>query len=426
MGAFKSRKETFTITNLCRTPGVPLSMRRLWWGLASVGLAAVSLAGGASPTPGPRTPQSPYRVLIVGGGPDPSHNQVAIESNVRYVSKLVPAGSPTRILFTDGDPQSKNVLYADENDKAFFRAPQLAHIDGPASLEQIRKEIANISFDVAAHPTEPVLLYFTGHGSPNYPSQYNNNNFDLWDDGHLTVKQLGEALASFPKKTPITLVMVECFSGAFGNLLFKDADAKGELADLNVCGFFASVAQRMAAGCTTEVNERNYRDFTSYFFSALTGTDRLGNHVSGADYNHDGKVGMNEAFCYSLIHDESIDTPVCTSDVFLRRYVTLSDDQVMSTPFSSARGWASPAQRAALDALSDATGFTGEDALKRAYDFFSGMRLNSDDPKEVKTLRFVRLAKSVVLGHQLMTSADETLKARYAALLKLESANPLR
>jgi hypothetical protein len=271
-----------------------------------------------------------------------------------------------------------------------------------------------------------VLLYFTGHGSPNYASQYANNNYDLWNDKHLTVRDLAGALQTFPKQTPITLVMVECFSGAFGNLLFKDADAKGDMANLNVCGFFASVAQRMAAGCTSEVNEANYRDFTSYFFAALSGTDRLGNKVTGADYNHDGKVGMNEAFAYSLIHDDSIDTPVCTSDVFLRRYVTATDSEVMTTPFHTVESWATPAQEAALGALAQATGFTGDDCLSRAYEFFSTMRMDSDEPKEVKTLRFVRLAKSIVLGHRLMNSGDETLKTRFSTLLKLESANPLR
>src|ERR1043166_1338504 len=33
----------------------------------------------------------PLRVLIVGGGPDLANNQVAIESNVRYVGRLLPA-----------------------------------------------------------------------------------------------------------------------------------------------------------------------------------------------------------------------------------------------------------------------------------------------------------------------------------------------
>ena len=142
--------------------------------------------------------------------------------------------------------------------------------------------------------------------------------------------------------------MVECFSGGFGNLLFQGGDPNGPVTDKDMCGFFASIPDREAAGCTPEVNEANYRDFTSYFFAALSGQDRLGRPVTGADYDHNGKVGMNEAFAYALIHDVSIDTPVCTSDVFLRRFVKTPDDVVFAIPYHDVLrvGRARPARRA--------------------------------------------------------------------------------
>ena len=369
----------------------------------------------------------PYRSLIVGGGPDLKHNQVAIESNVRYVSRLLPTGSRPRVLFTDGDSESKNVLCEDADKTTYYRVPAIPKIDGPSDLAHVQSEISSISSDASANPGEPVLLYFTGHGSPDRFSEYTNNNYDLWNGKHLSVTALASSLKTFPKSTPITLVMVECFSGAFGNVLFKNGDAQGELADLNICGFFASVALREAAGCTSEVNEANYRDFTSYFFAALSGIDRLGKSVTGADYNHDGKVGMNEAFAYSLIHDDSIDTPVCTSDVFLRRFVTdQKDDQVMATPFHLVRSWATPSQLAAIDFLSKAVGMTDDDAVSSAYAKFASMPSDSMELSDVRLLRFVRVCKSVILAHKLQTTGSETLKARFAALVKLESGNPLR
>src|SRR5438105_15496269 len=54
------------------------------------------------------------RVLIVGGGPEPEHNQVAIERNVHYVSRLLPAGASHITLFADGDPSAKTVLSAEQ------------------------------------------------------------------------------------------------------------------------------------------------------------------------------------------------------------------------------------------------------------------------------------------------------------------------
>lgn len=364
--------------------------------------------------------------LIVGGGPDKSHNQVAIESNVRYVDRLLSKSTPRHILFADGDPSNQDVQYQDGKGTIRYRAPNVPRLDGPAQLENVRQEIASLASESKERRQDPVLLYFTGHGSPNRRSQYENNHYDLWGNQALDVKTLASSVNAFPVDTPITVVMVECYSGAFGNLLFENGDPTGALGQHRLCGFFASVPQRMAAGCTPEVNEENYRDFTGYFFAALSGIDRLGRPVTGADYNHDGRVGMDEAFAYALIHDDSIDTPVCTSDVFLRKYITTSNEEVFGTPYSSVVKWASPAQRAVLEELSALTELTGEYRLSVAFEAFNAMTLNTEKLQDVHILRFVRMAKSVVLAHRLFESKDADLKERYEALLRLEAANPLR
>ena len=36
--------------------------------------------------------------LLIGGGPELQHNQVAIERNVAYVSRLLPPGTPRIVL----------------------------------------------------------------------------------------------------------------------------------------------------------------------------------------------------------------------------------------------------------------------------------------------------------------------------------------
>src|SRR6266566_6410377 len=118
------------------------------------------------------------RVLIVGGGPELQHNQIAIERNVHYVSKLLPTGVPRTILFADGDPASKTVLYEEQprevspGEHAFallfdtweessptvqkFRAPQLGRLDGPA-----RRTAVDGAFERLRHGDGPLLLYFT-------------------------------------------------------------------------------------------------------------------------------------------------------------------------------------------------------------------------------------------------------------------------
>jgi hypothetical protein len=368
--------------------------------------------------------RSPLRAVIIGGGPDKAHNQVAIESNVRYVGRLLPAASQYHVLFTDGDLRSENVQFREARVLA-YRAPDLPRLDGGADLPAVRAELTAAAAGARTHPESDVLLYFTGHGSPDRRTTYANNWFDLWAGGRLTVTNLAGSLKAFPPATPITLVMVQCFSGAFGNVLFEDGDPQGALIEQHVAGFFAAVPQRVAAGCTPAINEADYKDFTGYFFAALTGQDRMGRPVSGADYDHDGRVGMNEAFAWALVHDDSIDTPVCTSDTFLRRFVTTPDSEIFKASFKTLESWAAPAQRAALDGLADALRLAGDDRLRVAFEKFGRMRPDSMLIDDVRLIRLVSLTRSIALAHTLGLSGDETTRRRFAELLFAESRNPL-
>lgn len=334
-------------------------------------------------------PPGPLRVLIVGGGPNLEYNQVAIESNVRYLGRLLPNTATRTTLFADGDPNHATVLYEEDpstvpagervvnlllrghfggdDNPSHYRKPNVGgRLDGPSKRQDISRAFAQLRQEESASP-HPLLLYFTGHGSPD-EANYQNNYYDLWGEKEeLSVRELAQQIARLPADVPVTIVMVQCFSGAFGNLIFDGGNPNGSAVSRDIAGFFGTDNQHVAAGCTSAVNEAEYHDFTSYFFAALTGRDRVGRRVSGADYNGDGRVGMDEAFCYTLIHDESIDVPVCTSDVFLRRYVPMKDPEVFRTPYSSVREWATPAQAAALDALSSTLHLTGDDRLGVAY-----------------------------------------------------------
>ena len=387
--------------------------------------AIAALLTTASHLPGTKASPAGLETLIVGGGPSLEYNQAAIESNVRYLDRILPSETPRQILFASGDPQAKTVLCEDDKNRQYYRLPEIRHIDGPSVLTEVKSKLASLSQSAAAKPATPVLLYFTGHGSGDADSEYANNKFDLWSQNELTVRQLGESLETFPAKTPITLVMVECFSGAFGNLIFEDGVPDAPLSDHKICGFFACVPQRMAAGCTPLINEADYRDFTGYFFAALSGKDRMGRPITGADFDHDGKVEMDEAYAYALIHDDSIDTPVCTSDVFLRRFVNVPEASCFEPPYSQVLSWATRPQRAALSALSASLSQEGEEQAKHAYAEFRTAQWDSDDPHVVHLIRFVRLYKTIVLAHALTNGSDADLKSRYRDLVALEHRNPL-
>jgi hypothetical protein len=368
----------------------------------------------------------PLRTLIVGGGPNRTSNQVAIESNVRYVGRLLPERSPYRVLFADGQRESVNVQFRAPNGMLAYRAPDLPRLDGSADLPGVRGALTAVATEAHTSPQSPVLLYFTGHGSPDRATSYTNNWFSLWGGGRFTVAELARSLEAFPPSTPITLVMVQCYSGAFGNVLFEKGASKGALIEQRVAGFFAAVPDRLSAGCTPAINEAEYKDFTGYFFAALTGQDRMGRPVTGADYNQDRRVGLNEAFAWTLLHDDSIDTPVCTSDMFLRRFVTMPDDEISAQSFKTLRAWASPAQQAALDGLSTMLGLTGDDRLRVLFNRFSRLRPTSLGLADVRLMRLVTLVRSVARAHALEVSGDETTKRRFAELLLAEQRNPLR
>jgi hypothetical protein len=350
---------------------------------------------------------------------------VAIESNVRYVGRILPQTAQYRVLFADGDPQSANVQYRVDYRTLAYRAPSLPRQDGSADLASVRAGLAAVAEEARAHPKDEVFLYFTGHGSPDRRTQYADNYFNLWGNGRFTVTEFARSLSAFPGATPITVVMVQCFSGAFGNVLFEGGSPAGALIDQRIAGFFAAVPDRVSAGCTPAINEAEYKDFTGYFFAALTGRDRMDRPVAGADYDHDGRVGMHEAFAWTLINDDSIDTPVCTSDAFLGRFVQTPDSEIAATSYATVESWATPGQRAALSALSERLSLAGDDRLRGAFERVTRIKPNSPVMSDVRLIRFVNLSRTIVRAHMLGLSGDDTIKRRYAELLAAESRNPL-
>lgn len=344
---------------------------------------------GAAETP----PAVPLYALIVGGGPDVESNAAQIEGHVQFVAGLLPASAKRVVLFASGKVEEATVSYADpgpeadaqralaillaDNDAAepvLTRPPKLGvPLDGSARLAEFRRALTKLAAQAGKIPA-PLLLYFAGHGSQDEKSEADTA-YDLWDKDTLKVHDLAAELAHVPKSVPVVLVMAQCFSGAFADVLFRGGEPGGPLAEREVAGFFSARKDREAAGCSYATERADYQDFSSYFFGALSGHDRFGGKVEGADYDGDGTVSLHEAFCYALIHDASADTPVCTSDTFLKRFAPLADAEIFRVPYPEACKAATAAQRAALDALSEQLGLVGDDRALDVYD-----RLTFSDP----------------------------------------------
>ena len=289
-------------------------------------------------------PQPSLRVLTFGGGPHPEMNQVAIESNVRYVSSLLPPSVQHTVLFTDGGkdkplvqfevPPSKMTpgerivrgLFGDGPGRGEsspwlqYRPTILQQIDGPLVANEVTSAFEKVSVE---NPKVPLLLYFTGHGSPQRPD-FENNYMDLWRNGQLHVDDLKGNLAKIPANRRVTMVMVQCHSGAFARLVLDPA-----LQDRPLCGFFAAPKERVAAGCTPSVLEEDYHDYHRLLFRR---PDRQGSNGAEPSLKptttRDGKVGGDEAMAYAQMTDESIDVPICTSDVLLAQGNSLAPRQI--------------------------------------------------------------------------------------------------
>ncbi len=361
-------------------------------------LLCLSLASCAQSQPAPSpvsAPKIPFRALIVSGGPSPEYNQYAIESNARYLEKLTARSRSQRVLFADGNPKSRTISALQNSpqddarrvlawlldaeapaEKLIYRASGLKRIDGAATAQSIAQNVQKLAREVK--PGERALLYFTGHGSPGRKTRlslsgvqtgddFENTTYAGWNDGEFSVKDLSRALRDWPSKTPLVLVMVQCHAGGFANLIFEDANPRSAVLQRDFCGFFAATGERQASGCTSEVDEVDYQDFTTHFFAALSGVSRDGRRISGADFDKNGAVSLLEALAWTNVRDASIDGPLCTSEAYLRSIwdADVEPDWV-KTPYSTLAQGAVPWQRAILDGLSLKLGLRGEDRVESA------------------------------------------------------------
>ena len=151
----------------------------------------------------------------------------------------------------------------------------------------------------------------------------------------------------------------------------------------DIAGFFSSTGERPAAGCTSEVNERDYQDFTTHFFAALSGISRDGRPIAGADYDHNGTVSGSEAFAWAGLNDLSIDVPVTTSDAYLRSLFSSPNDSWKSTPYAQLLASAQPWQSALLDGLSARLNLKGEARVAAALAQHRIAQKNADSNEDI-------------------------------------------
>ncbi|WP_160174661.1 AHH domain-containing protein [Archangium violaceum] len=294
----------------------------------------------------------------MGGGYEPSANEIALEKNVLYFQRTQKAlgiePATTTIYFANGKSREPTVRYLDEDGEERFKVPKIPNLIGPSTVDSFKDWLArSLSQDVQ----RPVFIYVTAHGGQNDDNS-DNNYLALWGGDKMYVRYFAKALDQFPDDTPVVTMMAQCFSGSFGNFIYQGGVPTRGVSHKNRCGFFATVKSRTSVGCTAEVDESDYEDYSSSFFAGLSGYDRTGQPVASADYDQDGRVSYTEAHAFAKVDEETSDWPVSTSELWLQRQAEELDQEFFASfPITELQQLARPEQRHVVESLVRHLGF---------------------------------------------------------------------
>ncbi len=317
--------------------------------------------------------------LIVGGGPTAANSQLSLESNVQFVQRLLgrtkPAPAKVDVYFAAGRNGARDVQYRPEDGASRFDAHRLlarlegegeglalryrqnriSDVDGPATAGRVQRWFATTG--ALLQPEDRLFLYFTGHGASGGDEQPKNTEIYFWRNQRMSVRRFTQRLDKIHPDVPVVLVMVQCYSGGFANVIFEGGDPKAALADANRAGFFSTVHDRPAAGCTPALKKKGYQEYSGVFWAALSGRTRAKEEIDQPDPSGDGTTSLAEAHAYAQLRADTIDIGVRTSGALLRRYSRLSGGGEgglsRRSPYRALARAATPAQKAILDGLSE-------------------------------------------------------------------------
>jgi hypothetical protein len=281
---------------------------------------------------------------VFGGGWGPEGNQASIERDALRLGALLPEAD---VLFADGASDRRTVQTATAADPlswrlglvfgrtdalgVTYRRPRIRP-RGPATPGAVMAALV----ELARRPSGGVA-FGVGHGRP--AAQDAPAALELWG-GPLDVAALARELDAGAARGPLALVLGQCHSGAFRDIAYRAADASAPLARPARCVLAAVPRDREAAGCSPDARDPRARAFVH---ALATGVER------GVDYDGDGDTGLDDAFAFALVHDDTVDVPVRTSDLWLREEMGEIDLAEVTRPALLAA--APPAERAALEAL---------------------------------------------------------------------------
>jgi hypothetical protein len=348
--------------------------------------------------------------LVMAGGGAPSYNEIALEKNVLYFQRTLqtmgidPAIAST--YFANGNDGKATVRYLNEARQERFKVPEIPHLLGASTLENFQSWLDQT---VRSDDTRPVFFYFTGHGSHNRSNE-NNNAMILWGEQGFSVQKFSQLLDDLPTTTPIVTMMSQCYSGSFANFIYEGGDPDRAVALQTRCGFFATIKSRPSVGCTPEVNEADYRDYSSSFFAGLSGKSRTGQAVASADYNKNGRVSYAEAHAFAKVDEQTTDLPVSTIEVWLQEKVGQRRSELLDSPIATILATASPDRKYVVDSFVQKFRFDPERSVNTNIDNLPGYSKDTEVERAYLTRLSMELI-NIAMEKEIRASRDREMIA---------------
>ena len=364
--------------------------------------------------------------LTIGGGYSPVGNQISLEKNVlmfqQTLAETYPDAVEHDIFFADGNAATRDVQLHDPNasipranqlaarifqDEKYFgyqyRSNQVPGLSGASNKENIERWFNERAAKLGSE--DRLIIYLTAHGgkASDPKKAPKDTSFYMWNTQKMQMTDLVKLLDKVPAEVPVVVVMVQCYSGGFANIVFNEGDEKLGFTAANRCGFYATVHDRVAAGCTPDINEADYHEYSSYFWSAIRGRTRTGQPVDRPDFDQDGHTSFAEAHAYALLESVTLDISIKTSDAFLRAFSKLGDgkgDGLLhaDSPYEDLLAHAASVDAAVLQGLSATLGLAGQsraaDANKLAEELMN-QKKKLDGQRREKSGQFNGICKDM-------------------------------
>ena len=395
--------------------------------------------------------------LTIGGGYSPTGNQISLEKNVLMFQEMLgeeyPDGVGHDIYFADGNNTQRDLQFHDPNDgvpkvnrelaRIFkqtrylgyqYRDHQIPHVAGTSSRGSLDKWFKEKGTKL--QKGDRLVIYATAHGGRSSDKKApGNTKLYMWNGENIQVKEMIAHFDKLPEGVSVALVMVQCYSGGYANAIFNEADPKKDVSKQDRCGFFATVQTRQAAGCTPDIDEANYQEYSSYFWIALRGKNRAGQEIEKPDYDKNGTTSLDEAHAYAVLESPTIDIPIKTSGAMLRSVSKMKDKDApnllsIDTRFDELFKLASPSERAILEGLSKQLGLSKPERGKEAKALAA--KIDGDKKKveaEKKKVQGAYNASSDKIGKLLKIRWPELANRwdpRVSDLLSKDSAEVLK